>query len=138
MKKNIVLFFACLCMCGILYAQDLNNHPKTISSNDNEELFVYKLYPTSNMWTFIKLDTSTGKLWQVQYDVQGSNRGEVCLSAESQVMEGQEINGRFELYPTQNTWTFIMLDRINGRTWQVQWAFEAENRFVRRLKFSWY
>ena len=50
------------------------------------------------MWTFIKLDTSTGKLWQVQYDVQGSNRGEVCLSAESQVMEGQEINGRFEYF----------------------------------------
>ena len=36
---------------------------------------VYKLFPTQNLWTFIKLDTRSGKMWQVQYDVKENNRG---------------------------------------------------------------
>lgn len=27
----------------------------------------YVLYPTQNTWTFIKLDTSTGHMWKLQY-----------------------------------------------------------------------
>ena len=26
----------------------------------------YKLYPTQNKWTFLELDTQTGRIWQVQ------------------------------------------------------------------------
>ena len=33
----------------------------------------YKLYPTQNTWTFLELDTQTGRVWQVQYSVQGSS-----------------------------------------------------------------
>ena len=33
----------------------------------------YKLYPTQNMWNFIKLDTQTGKMWRVQFSVEDSN-----------------------------------------------------------------
>lgn len=29
----------------------------------------YVLYPTTNNWIFIKLDTETGKLWMIQYSV---------------------------------------------------------------------
>ena len=29
----------------------------------------YRLFPTQNMWTFLKLDTMTGKIWQVQFSV---------------------------------------------------------------------
>lgn len=39
----------------------------TLSSQEDNER--YKLYPTENMYTFIKLDTATGALWQVQYGV---------------------------------------------------------------------
>ena len=39
-------------------------------------------------------------------------------------------NGRFKLYPTKNTYTFLLLDVKLGRTWQVQWSFEANERFV--------
>lgn len=35
--------------------------------------------------------------------------------------------GRFTLYPTQNVFTFILLDQIDGRMWQVQWSTKAEN-----------
>ena len=36
----------------------------------------------------------------------------------------------FKLYPTQNMYTFILLDRINGETYQVQWSQEYSNRLV--------
>ena len=31
----------------------------------------YQLYPTENTWTFFKLDTMTGRIWQVQYSIKG-------------------------------------------------------------------
>ena len=39
-------------------------------------------------------------------------------------------NGRFKLYPTGNMYNFIMVDVINGRTWQVQWNNSENKRLV--------
>lgn len=90
----------------------------------------FELYPTSNLWTFIKLDTRTGQMWQVQYDVKGDNRMEVVLNGTSFAQGENAQSGRFGLYPTQNMFTFILLDRNDGRTWQVQWSIEESNRMV--------
>ena len=91
---------------------------------------VYELFPTTNMWTFIQLDTRNGQLWQVQYDVKGENRMRTVLNAESLSGTEAPFEGRFTLYPTQNMYTFILLDRAFGRTWQVQWNFDEEYRLV--------
>lgn len=40
-------------------------------SGDKESRFC--LYETQNMWTFIMLDTYTGKNWQVQFSVKGED-----------------------------------------------------------------
>jgi hypothetical protein len=40
------------------------------------------------------------------------------------------MNDRFTLYSTQNMYTFILLDQVDGKTWQVQWSTEAKNRFI--------
>ena len=101
-----------------------------IPSKYNNEDVVYELFPTQNMWTFIKLNTRNGKMWQVQYDVSGSSRFETYLSSKSLVSKDKEVNGRFTLYPTQNIYTFILLDQLDGRTWQVQWSIESENRLI--------
>ena len=39
-------------------------------------------------------------------------------------------NGRFKLYPTDNNYNFIMVDVINGNTYQVQWSTKSDERFV--------
>ena len=39
-------------------------------------------------------------------------------------------NGKFKLYPTDNMFNFIMVDVINGRTWQVQWNIDENKRLV--------
>lgn len=74
----------------------------------------YKLFPTNNIWTFIKLDTRNGKMWQIQYDVSGNNRFEVELNTRNLIYGEDEENGRFTLYPTNNTYNFILLDQKRG------------------------
>lgn len=90
----------------------------------------YQLYPTQNMWTFIKLDTCTGKMWQVQYAVNEGNRGEVILNDVELVGEAGKATGRFTLYPTQNMYNFLLLDQQDGRVWQVQWSMQEDNRGI--------
>jgi hypothetical protein len=90
----------------------------------------YDLFETQNMWTFILLDTITGKMWQIQYDIQGDNRGGVELNTQDLASEKQIIPGRFTLHKTTNMYNFILLDQIDGGTWQVQWAMEKESRGI--------
>ncbi|WP_419089234.1 hypothetical protein [Phocaeicola plebeius] len=115
-----------------------DNAPKTGTKTEAQEQLVqtytverYKLFPTQNMWTFIKLDTQTGQMWQLQYSINDEKgRFEYDLNPNALIVNGKKINGRFELYPTQNIYNFILLDKINGKTWQVQWSFDEENRAV--------
>ena len=93
----------------------------------------YRLFPTQNMWTFLKLDTMTGKIWQVQFSVKGDDyRFESVLSSVdiTETMKLEKKIGRFTLYSTQNTYNFVMLDQIDGYTYQVQWNGDWENRFI--------
>ena len=42
-------------------------------------------------------------------------------------------NGRFKLYPTDNSYNFIMVDVVNGETYQVQWNIDKDKRFLIRF-----
>jgi hypothetical protein len=99
-------------------------------SVQNDDVAIYRLFPTQNMWTFIKLNTRNGQMWQVQYDVQGDNRGVTYLNLLPLVPNEKEVNGRFTLYSTENVYTFILLDQLEGKMWQVQWSIEAKNRII--------
>ena len=69
-------------------------------------------------------------MWQVQFDVTGDNRGVTYLNILSLVDAEGEVNDRFTLYPTENMYNFILLDQINGKTWQAQWSQNVEHRGV--------
>ena len=112
-------------------ADSISNECVTEQYIQTNEVERFKLFPTQNMWTFIKLDTQTGQMWQVQYSLKSEKeRFEYNLNSHSLVTNGKKVNGRFELYPTQNIYNFILLDRIDGQVWQVQWSFDAENRLI--------
>ncbi|MBW1658637.1 hypothetical protein ACHRVK_18620 [Flavobacterium plurextorum] len=89
----------------------------------------YRLYSTNNMWTYIKLNTRNGQMWQVQWDT-GKNRFESPLSLKALVAPDQEKNNRFALSPTTNIYNFILLDQVDGRVWQVQWSNKPEERAI--------
>lgn len=125
--KRILILFSLLaiiaCGCNATSAEAQTNNPSECQD-------VYKLYPTDNMWTFIKLNTADGRLWIVQYDIKDSNQIEVILNVNKRAEGADAKPGRFELYKTQNMYNFILLDQIDGRVWQAQWSHDIENRFV--------
>lgn len=85
----------------------------------------YNLNETQNMWTFILLDSFTGKTWQVQFSTKGTDYmfytpiNRYSLSYPS---SNDNWKNRFQLFPTQNIWNFILLDSYTGRLWQVQFS----------------
>ena len=127
--KNYLLLLLLGVMC--LYSCK-KEAPNKVYRTTVQENVVYKLFPTTNMWNFIKLDTRNGKMWQVQYSIKDEDgyRGEVVLNGSSLLPNGNGGNGRFTLIPTQNMYNFILLDQQSGKTWQVQWSFEEEQRLV--------
>lgn len=121
----------------MLFAILLFAESKRIEANQDTKV-PYRLFKTTNMWNFIQLDTVTGQMWQIQYDIQGDKRGSVILNSENLAENKKSIVGRFTLYSTDNMWTFILLDQIDGDTWQVQWSFEENERFVIPINFLSY
>ncbi len=130
---SLALLFPLSVICGCT-----DNAPKTEAKAQLVQTYTverYKLIPTQNMWTFIKIDTQTGQMWQLQYSVdEDKGRFEYDLNPNALIVSDKKVNGRFELYPTQNIYNFILLDRIDGKTWQVQWSFDKENRAVIPIK----
>jgi hypothetical protein len=118
--------FALITMQSLAQVDRKKDDPE-LTQNFNSA--TYRLYPTQNIWTYIKLNTRNGQMWQVQFDLK-DNRFVTSLSQEYLVPMDKEVNGRFCLYPTQNVYTFILLDQSDGRTWQVQWSADPKNRGI--------
>ncbi len=95
----------------------------------------YRLYKTENMYNFIKLDTRTGQMELVQWSVKG-NRMSYQLSDRILVSYEEQIPGRFTLYATTNIYQFVLLDQIDGRTWQVQWGIDKDFRWIKPILFN--
>lgn len=129
MKKIIILSLTIFFLNHFALAEDSN----PAAANPR-----YRIYPTKNMWTFLKLDTMTGRIWQVQYSTKGSDyRFETVLSDVNIIWELKKkgIIGRYTLYPTQNTYNFILLDQIDGHTYQIQWGTEKEDRMILPISY---
>jgi hypothetical protein len=119
MKKILLLIVA---ICGLLCASSC------VTSGEVQPRF--KMLSTQNLFIFLKLDTATGKIWMVQYGM-GDRKGVVVPLDDTSLLdpEATEVNGRYELYSTENMFTYILLDTQKGNTYQVQWNIEEENRF---------
>ena len=104
-------------------------------SNEILEPTNFKLYPTENMYNFLKLDTRDGTIMLVQWSLERDTRFEYPLSLNPLVAESERSANRFALYSTQNSWTFILLDQKSGNTWQVQWSTNASERFIVPINF---
>ena len=131
MKRILVLFLLVLCLTGFAKAAE----PATVIAPTTNAVNNFLLYPTSNIFTFLKLDTRNGKIWQVQYDL-GKDEFEVVLNSQELVTAGKP--GQFALYPTTNHWTFLLLDTINGDVWHVQWSQEPGERGIMPIRSLFY
>lgn len=142
MRKLIVLFFLIFVSVSS-YAQK-----SEVSKNDSIIAIIpellddiafrirgldrYKLYPTENIYTLLKLDTATGKIKQLQWSLNNSNELEVWINLDDLTFT-QTGSGTFELYPTKNMYQFILLNKVSGQAWHVQWGMEESNRWIRKI-----
>jgi hypothetical protein len=111
--------------------QPVRNRVDPVSESDVS--YRYRLFETTNMWTFILLDTATERAWQVHYSVDDAPSAKLVINKDSQLADGAvEKNGRFTLYSTQNMYNFLLLDRVDSRIWQLQWSLEPEYRGIMR------
>ena len=94
----------------------------------------YKMYQTENVHNLLHLDTKTGRIKQIQWTLDAENERSFNVNTEDLTHDARYGPGVFELYPTKNMYQFILLDKVNGRTWHVQWGLEDEHRWIRRIK----
>ena len=133
--KTKILTLTFILITTASFSQSQTNKANTILAKDESENTVYKLYPTKNNWTFIKLDTRNGKMWQEHFTVsQDGIQTEIILNPVSLVFKEKEINGRFNLYATENMYNFLLIDQIDGDVFQVQWSMDAKNRIIVPIK----
>ena len=107
-------------------AKSLSEIHDRVSKSDR-----YKLYPTENIYNFLKLDTATGKIDQVQWSLDSEKEGSVTINDDD--LSYETGNGTFELYPTKNIYQFLLLDKVTGRQWHVQWGMENTKRWIIRI-----
>lgn len=93
----------------------------------------YKIYKTENNYIFLKLDTRTGMIDLIQWNLDEDKEFEAPLNSEKLTLFTSE-NGQFELIPTNNIFQFLLLDRNLGRVWHVQWGFKEKERWIRRIR----
>lgn len=91
----------------------------------------FRLYPTKNIFIFLRLNTSTGFIDLVQIANRDVPSSIVKLSESPLVLDGPV--DRFTLYPTPNIWTFLLLDQVEGTPYLVHWSTEPDKRIVMKI-----
>ena len=146
--KKILVILALVASAAMVMAQDENTATsiqKTDSILENINAWLeqieldlslkqrFRLYPTENMYTFLRLDTKTGKIDKVQWNLDTNKEFITSInSSDLSYGEGYGSNS-FELCPTQNMYQFLLIDKTDGRTWHVQWGMNASERWIRRI-----
>lgn len=135
--KKALLFVLFLVAFAPLYGQEakkvtsdsllvrIDNVLSSIESKYSKSVGRYKVYPTTNVYTSLKLDTATGKIWALQIGL-GTDSDTVQYEIVDALFYYETTVGRFELYPTNNNRNFILLDTIDGWAYQVQWSTKKE------------
>ncbi len=131
MKNTTALLLFIISFATITLAQDkikeISTDNTALSHFTNAK---YRLFKTEINWQFIKLNTSSGVIQQVKVDITNNNSSEEYINTLPLVDKAEEVNGRFTLISTMNIYTFILLDQIDGRMWQVYWSLEPEERGI--------
>jgi hypothetical protein len=93
----------------------------------------FTLTPTQNIWTFLLLDSTNGRVWQVQFAIsEDASTGRLAINEDALTPATSAHVGRFTLQETQNIFNFLLLDQDDGRVWQLQWSNETGSRGIVR------
>lgn len=111
MKKLIILLTMCCLSYAAIYAED--DVKVVIPTNKSAN---YALYPAIT-GVFLRLDTRDGTILAVVPSNPQKNR---VLNAEPLALD--KTPGRFELYPTDSSWVWLLFDSETGEMWNLKWS----------------
>ena len=111
MKKLIILLTMCCLSYTAIYAED--DVKVVIPSSKRAN---YALYPAIT-GVFLRLDTRDGTILAVVPSNPQKNR---VLNAEPLALD--KAPGRFELYPTDSSWVWLLFDSETGEMWNLKWS----------------
>ena len=94
---------------------------------ENEIPNRYTLYKTKNMWTYILLDKFSGKLWQCQYSVKGTDFISSWVINPNQ-LSNTDTN-KFAIEPLTSMYQFYLINEENGEMWKFQWTTKTEEGY---------
>ena len=130
MKKFFIFLFMFVAL--VANAQSDKGDKVNFSPDENVN---YRLFKTQNIHIFIKLNTANGTMKLVQYSTSDfTSIMQVSLSDTVLATGTDAKKGRFYLYPTDNFFTFLLLDQIDGRGWQVPWSVDERSRGIIPIK----
>ncbi|MDE6587352.1 MAG: hypothetical protein K2K40_03335 [Paramuribaculum sp.] len=114
----IVLSIVAFC----LWAEDVRVViPTSVDTN-------YALYPVST-GIFLRLDTRDGTIIGIAPTNPKKSR-----ILNSHPLASDNKTGRFELYPTDNSWEWILFDSTTGDVWLLKWS--ADNDILTKIDFK--
>ena len=147
MKKLAIIFLSLFMAIGAFAQNKANTQSTTKIANDSTLIKIhdmlddidyringfdrFKLYATENIYNFLLLDTETGKIDIVQWSLDDGKEGSATINDKDLSLDTG--CGTFELYPTKNLYQFLLLDKVKGRKWHVQWGFKASERWIKRI-----
>ena len=114
MKKRILISIVLSIITFCLWAEDISVViPTTKDTN-------YVLYPVST-GVFLRLDTRDGTIIGI-----APTKPEKSRILNSNPLASDNKTGRFQLYPTENSWEWIMFDTTTGEVWLLRWSAKKD------------
>lgn len=111
MRRLIILLAMCCLSFAAIYAED--DVKVVVPTNKSAN---YALYPAIT-GVFLRLDTRDGIILAVVPLNPQKNR-----ILNSQPLATNNKPGRFELYPTDSSWVWVLFDSETGDMWQLRWS----------------
>lgn len=114
MKKRILISIVLSIITLCLWAEDISVViPTTKDTN-------YVLYPVST-GVFLRLDTRDGTIIGI-----APTKPEKSRILNSNPLASDNKTGRFQLYPTENSWEWILFDTTTGEVWLLRWSAKKD------------
>ena len=94
----------------------------------------YWLYPTKNIWTYILVDTFTGKLWQTQFTVH-SEGSRFSIPINEKALSNSK-HSTFVVKPMISMYQFYLINSNTGEMWKFQWNTENDEsyRWIEKIR----
>lgn len=122
MKKRILISIVLSIVTFCLWAEDISVVIPTPKDTN------YALYPVST-GVFLRLDTRDGTIVAI---VPTDPKKSKILN--SRPLASDKKVGRFELYPTDNSWGWVLFDTTTGDAWLLRWS--AKNDILTKINLE--